>query len=177
MAIKRNPRAAEIRSAQAVAEVDQNEKIPTIHFVPAYDGGVCDLSPKEVWPYPVVFDLAGMEPIQVLPIVRDHNQDLPIGQTESVKYGPAAITAVGKMLNVGIDESADKILKLAKRGAKLQASISTDLIGREEIEFFDRGQQSPLAICDLRSQRKIRLSHQRHPHGRGHRAAGYRDLL
>ena len=141
MAIKRNPRAAEIRSAQAVAEVDQNEKIPTIHFVPAYDGGVCDLSPKEVWPYPVVFDLAGMEPIQVLPIVRDHNQDLPIGQTESVKYGPNAITAVGKMLNVGIDESADKILKLAKRGAKLQASISTDLIGREEIEFFDRGQQ------------------------------------
>ena len=96
------------------------EKIPRIFFNPAYDGGRCNLDPVS-WPYPVVFDIAGMEPLQVIPIVRDHDQNQKVGQTGRIKYGPEEITAEGRMIHIGIDEAAGKVLALWKRGAKLQA--------------------------------------------------------
>ncbi len=112
---------------------------PEIVFDPAYDGGLCNLD-KSVWPVPVVFDISGFEPLQVLPIVRDHDQGQKIGQTEAVVYGPDGITARGRMLNLGIDEAAEKVLRLWKRGSELQASIHTDLIGEGDIEFVQEGE-------------------------------------
>ncbi len=115
------------------------EKIPRIFFNPAYDGGRCNLDPVS-WPYPVIFDIAGMEPLQEIPIVRDHDQNQKVGQTDNIQYGRGAITAVGRMLHLGIDESAAKVLALWKRGAKLQASVHTDLIPPEDVQYVEEGQ-------------------------------------
>lgn len=129
------------RTATLSANINfsDGQKIPTIHFTPAYDGGVCSLDPSS-WPYPVVFDLNGFDGRQTVPIVRDHDQDQKVGQTDSILYGPQDLTATGKMLNIGIDESADKILALWKRGSALQASIHTDLIDPSDIDFIEEGE-------------------------------------
>ena len=118
----------------------ENQKIPEIIFAPAYDGGVCNLD-KAVWPVPVVFSCEGMEPLQVLPIVRDHDQDQKVGQTYEVNYKPEGITARGRMLNLGIDEAAGKVLRLWKRGSELQASIHTDIIDEDQIQFVPEGEE------------------------------------
>lgn len=117
-----------------------NQKIPEIIFAPAYDGGVCNLD-KSVWPVPVVFSCEGMEPLQVLPIVRDHDQDQKVGQTYEVNYKPEEITARGRMLNLGIDEAAGKVLRLWKRGSELQASIHTDIIDEDQVQFVPEGEE------------------------------------
>ena len=133
-------REATLAGRVSAAE-SESQKIPEIIFAPAYDGGLCNLD-KSVWPVPVVFDISGMEPLQVLPIVRDHDQNQKIGQTESVEYGSAEITARGKMLNLGIDETADKVLRLWKRGSALQASIHTDIIDENKVEFVPEGSET-----------------------------------
>lgn len=130
-------RAASIAIAAAIGASE--EKIPRIVFQPAYDGGRCNLDPVS-WPYPVVFDIAGMEPLQVIPIVRDHDQNQKVGQTDRIGYGPEEITAEGRMIHIGIDEAAGKVLALWKRGAKLQASVHTDLIPPEDVEYVEEGQ-------------------------------------
>ena len=114
-------------------------KVPTLRFRPAYSGGLCNLDPEE-WPYPTVFDLAGAQDRQELPILRDHDQRQKVGQTTSVEYTPSEINADGQMIHLGIDDAADKVLALWKRGAKLQASIKTGLIPADQIRFIPEGE-------------------------------------
>ncbi|MBR0226126.1 MAG: hypothetical protein IJL92_08730 [Thermoguttaceae bacterium] len=115
-------------------------KIPRIRIEPAYSGGLLRMNPQ-VWPLPTVFDLDGIEEkTQVVPIIRDHDQDKKCGQTIEIDYSGGEINAIGELINVGIDADADKIAKLAERGAALQASIATGLINPDDIELVEEGQ-------------------------------------
>lgn len=131
-------RTAKLTAGVSSSVQDGRNKIPEIYFEPAYDGGLCNLGGEE-WPFPVIFDISGMEPLQTIPIVRDHDQNQKIGQTVEVAYDTTGIRAVGRMLNLGIDDAADKVLALWKRGSELQASIHTDLIPQEDCEFVPDG--------------------------------------
>ena len=116
--------------------------IPKIQIKPAYSCGLLHLGPPQVWPLPVVFDIAGLiERPQVVPIIRDHDQEKKCGQTTAISYEGGEINATGELLNVGIDDAADKVAELAKRGADLQASVSTGLIPPEDIEQVEAGRK------------------------------------
>lgn len=136
-----HPRSAVIAAdgGRVVGKKEKPEKVPVIVFQPAYDGGVCHLD-KNDWPFPVIFDVSGMEPIQKMPIVRDHDQKQKVGQTFRVDYLPNRIDARGKMIHLGIDDSADKVLALWQRGAKLEASIHTDVIPPEDVDLIPDGE-------------------------------------
>lgn len=115
-------------------------KLPTIRFDPAYSGGLLHMDPN-AWPLPTVFDIDGLEERpQEVPIVRDHNQEKKVGQTTKIEYDEGKITADGIVLNYGIDPDADKIVELAKRGARLQASVATGFIKNDDVEFIDAGE-------------------------------------
>ncbi len=114
-------------------------ELPKISIDPAYSGGLLHLDPK-AWPYPVVFDVAGVEERpQVIPIIRDHDQGKKCGQTTAIYYDDGKIAAEGELLNFGIDDAANKVAELAKRGAKLQASVATGIIPPENVEFIEEG--------------------------------------
>lgn len=117
------------------------ESLPKIRIDPAYSGGLLHLDPNN-WPVPVVFDIAGLEDKpQIVPIIRDHDQGKKCGQTTRVYYDNGEIAAEGELLNYGIDEAADKVAELAKRGAKLQASVATGIINPEDVEYIDEGRE------------------------------------
>ena len=83
--------------------------LPKISIDPAYSGGLLHLDPK-AWPYPVVFDVAGVEERpQVIPIIRDHDQGKKCGQTTAIYYDDGKIAAEGELLNFGIDDAANKV--------------------------------------------------------------------
>lgn len=121
------------------ATLDTHERIPKILFRPAYTGGFCNLQSCG-FEDPVIFDMTGAEPLQVIPIVRDHDQNKKIGQTSKIDYLPDRLDANGDMLNLGIDSEAAKVLQLYKRGSKLQASIHTDLIHPDDQESISYGE-------------------------------------
>lgn len=121
--------------------MNEQDKLPTIRFDPAYSGGLLHMDPK-AWPFPTVFDIEGLEEHpQEVPIVRDHNQDKKVGQTTRITYDGGKIEAEGVVLNYGIDPDADKVVELARRGAKLQASVATNYIKNENVEFIEEGQK------------------------------------
>ena len=118
----------------------EENKIPTIRFDPAYSGGLLHMDPR-AWPFPTVFDIDGLEERpQIVPIVRDHDQGKKVGQTETIDYSDGKIVATGKVLNYGIDPDAGKVVELAKRGARLQASVATNLIRQEDVETIPAGE-------------------------------------
>lgn len=113
--------------------------VPTIEIKPAYSGGLLHLDPRQ-WPVPVVFDVDGLiERPQIVPIIRDHDQGKKCGQTTKINYENGRIEAVGELLNIGIDADADKVAKLASRGAQLQASVATGIIDPADIEEVEPG--------------------------------------
>ena len=131
-------REATLKSAVSV--FSDEKKIPAIRFEPAYSGGLTNLGGDE-WPLPVVFDLAGVtDPVQNIPILKDHLDDKRIGQTTSIVYTPEKITAEGKAVYLGIDPAADEVITLARRGVALQASIRTALIAPDDCERFGEGE-------------------------------------
>lgn len=119
---------------------DSTQKIPTILFTPAYSGGLTNLGGDE-WPLPVVFDLAGVtDPVQNIPILKDHEDEKRVGQTTAIDYTPEEINAQGKAVYLGIDPAAEEVITLAKRGVALQASIRTALIAPADCERFGEGE-------------------------------------
>lgn len=95
---------------------EPTEKIPTILFDPAYSGGLLRMNP-DVWPLPVVFDVDGLEERpQNVPIIRDHDQNQKVGQTDAVEYDGGKIVARGRLINFGIDPAAGKVV--ARRPAR-----------------------------------------------------------
>lgn len=119
---------------------DSTGKIPTILFTPAYSGGLTNLGGDE-WPLPVVFDLAGVtDPVQNIPILKDHEDEKRVGQTTAIDYTPEEINAQGKAVYLGIDPAAEEVITLAKRGVALQASIRTALIAPADCERFGEGE-------------------------------------
>lgn len=117
------------------------ESLPKIRIDPAYSGGLLHLDPNN-WPVPVVFDVDGLqEKPQTVPIIRDHDQGKKCGQTTAIYYDDGKIVADGELLNYGVDEDADKVAELARRGAKLQASVATGIINPEDVEYIDEGQK------------------------------------
>ena len=113
------------------------ESLPKIRIDPAYSGGLLHLDPNN-WPVPVVFDVDGLqEKPQTVPIIRDHDQGKKCGQTTAIYYDDGKIVADGELLNYGVDEDADKVAELARRGAKLQASVATGIINPEDVEYID----------------------------------------
>ena len=117
------------------------ESLPKIRIDPAYSGGLLHLDPNN-WPVPVVFDIDGLQDKpQIVPIIRDHDQGKKCGQTTRIEYDEGKIVADGELLNYGIDEAADKVAELAKRGAKLQASVATGIINPEDVEYIDEGRE------------------------------------
>ncbi|MBR5243099.1 MAG: hypothetical protein IKW13_02585 [Thermoguttaceae bacterium] len=116
------------------------EKIPTILFDPAYSGGLLRMNP-DVWPLPVVFDVDGLEERpQNVPIIRDHDQNQKVGQTDAVEYDGGKIVARGRLINFGIDPAAGKVVALWKRGARLEASVATGIIPPENVEQIAAGE-------------------------------------
>ena len=117
----------------------EEKKLPTIRFDPAYSGGLLNLNPAQ-WPLPTVFDIDGLEERpQVVPIVRDHDQNKKVGQTTRINYDGGKITAEGVVINFGIDPDAGKVVELANRGAALQASVATGFIQNADVEVVPAG--------------------------------------
>lgn len=130
--------SAEISPEANATEPTENKKVPKIFFRPAYSGGFLDLD-KKTWPYPTVFDIAGIERVDVLPILRDHKNENAVGQTTKIEFSDAAINADGVILYAGVNPAADAVLAAWKNGAKLQASVRTGLIDAQNIEFIEEG--------------------------------------
>jgi len=89
----------------------------------------------------------GLEPVQIVPVIRDHNQDEKVGQTTVISRDGGQINADAEMIHLGIDDTADNIMELWKRGARLQASVRTGLIAPEHIERIEPG-----VSCQVNSQ-------------------------
>ena len=118
------------------------EKLPIIIFDPAYSGGLLTLDPTS-WPLPVVFDVDGIEEqVQAVPILRDHDQSQKVGQTDAISYDNGRVVARGRLINLGIDPAAEQVYKLWKRGAELQASVSTGLIDPSDVQRLAEGEQA-----------------------------------
>jgi len=127
-------------AASADPPAEPTEKIPTILFDPAYSGGLLRMNP-DVWPLPVVFDVDGLEERpQNVPIIRDHDQNQKVGQTDAVEYDGGKIVARGRLINFGIDPAAGKVVALWKRGARLEASVATGIIPPENVEQIAAGE-------------------------------------
>ena len=128
-----------VANLAAPAQVDVKESLPTILFDPAYSGGLLRMNP-DVWPLPTVFDVDGLEERpQEVPIIRDHDQNQKVGQTDRIEYADGKIVATGTLINFGVDPAASKIVQLWKRGARLQASVATGIIPPENIESVPPG--------------------------------------
>lgn len=125
-------------SIQAELSVEAEGVIPSFRLEPAYSGGKMNLPD---WDYPVVAVCSGVETQQSIPLLKKHFQ-FPLGNTSEVKIDNE-ISAHGlfsmKDTNWETRKAIDEIIKASKQGYSWQASIGTDPIDDDDIDFVPKG--------------------------------------
>ena len=90
------------------------------------------------WRYPVVVDLAGMSlGDKSRPIFVSHNQDIDdlLGQTDKIEVAEGTLVAAGEVL--GESPRVQRVISMADKGFRWQASIGARI---EQTEFIKEGQ-------------------------------------
>jgi len=114
--------------AAAAPEAGKPATLPAVNM-DVYNGGKINV---RYWGH-VVVDLAGMKVSDTTPILYAHDTysiDSIVGQTSSVKVD-GKLTAVGVVM--GESETVAKVVALAKKGFKFQASMGADPIKTREV--------------------------------------------
>lgn len=119
--------AGNVKAADGVEE----EKLPEFDMV-LYSG-----APIRQWwsKYPLVLDLAGIDlTAKRRPVLADHwtSHDMVVGHTTEAKVVNNTLRVKGVIS--GIDEAANRVVKLAQRNFPWQASIGASF---DKVEFFD----------------------------------------
>lgn len=87
---------------------------------------------------PVIVDLSGLKAAsQQIPVLRSHDGDRIVGQTESVKIGADGVRLTGVV--TGDNADAQEVVSQARNTFKWQASIGADVVRRE---FLDAGKSA-----------------------------------
>lgn len=122
------PRILAMDAQFTLAAAADEQATPSFELV-AYTGRAI----KQGWSRnPLVVDLAGMDTAkQAVPILWGHdaNLDSVLGQSASVSSDGEQLVVAGELIGQG--ETAQKVVALAKKGMKFQASIGAD-VGRIE---------------------------------------------
>ncbi len=85
---------------------------------------------------PVVLDLAGIKAeTQVMPALLDHDTSQIVGQTTSIAVDSAGVTMSGEIM--GEDHAAARVMTLARKGFKWQASLGARIVRHE---FLKQGE-------------------------------------
>ncbi len=117
------PRLCAIEAEFALKAADAAEQVPTFELV-AYTGRAI----RQSWSRnPLVVDLAGMDTSrQAIPILWGHDSsiDSVLGQSSSITSDGQQLVIAGELIGAG--ETAQKVIALAKRGMRFQASIGAD---------------------------------------------------
>lgn len=104
-------------------------KRPTF-TINAYNGGPMYTN---IAYYPVVIDLSGLKAASSeLPILFNHEDDRPVGQSDAVKIDASGVNVSGVI--TGDDDDAQRIVTHAKNGFKWQASVGASVERREFVE-------------------------------------------
>ncbi len=99
----------------------------------AYTGGVMRVA---MFSQPVVIDLAGVKvPIQSAPVLRQHNDERPIGHSNKIEVTAQKIKVSGELSYPGDD--TDKVTASASKGYPWQISVG---VFPDRTEYVDRGQ-------------------------------------
>ena len=94
----------------------------------AYTGGAMRLG----WQYPVVVDLAGMAvTAKSRPILKDHNESMIVGHTDSVRVEGSQLLVSGVVSGAGA--VAQEIIQSGMNGFPWQASIGADVTNVETV--------------------------------------------
>lgn len=110
------------------AEAGQPAKRPTFK-IRAYNG---DSMLVDMFYYPVVIDLAGLEAANSVPILLDHDPQAIVGQANEIKIGAKSIDLSGVI--TGEDEYATKVTTHARNGFKWGASVGVLPLKVERVE-------------------------------------------
>jgi len=133
----------------AVAAAASDDSQPTFRLV-AYTGAPI----RQYWSRnALVLDLAGMDlSNQTIPILFGHDASLEsvVGQATAVTSDGSTLIVEGVVL--GVSETAQRVLELARRGMKFQASVGAD-VGRieniqagESVQVNNRTFAGPVSI-------------------------------
>lgn len=121
----------ELAADAKAADVANEEQLPQFDMV-LYTG-----APIRQWwsRYPLVLDLAGIDlTAKRRPVLADHwtSHDMVVGHTTDARVESNMLRVKGVIS--GIDESAQRVVKLAKRGFPWQASIGASF---DKVEFIE----------------------------------------
>lgn len=121
--------------AIAAAEGDAASKLPRFKMV-AYTGGL--MYPRGFY-YPVVIDLVGLQiGKQTKPILRDHNTDRIVGNSDKVEIAGIRLLVEGDVSGIGDD--AQEVLATAKNNFPWQSSVGARPLPGQ-LKFVDEGEK------------------------------------
>ena len=154
------PKAFAIEAEFSLSAAAEPSATPSFEMV-AYTGAAI----RQSWSRnPLVVDLAGMSVTrQAIPILWGHdaNIDSVLGQSASISTDGQQLIVAGELIGDG--ETAQKVLSLARRGMKFQASIGADT-GRieniapgETVTVNGRDFQGPISVVRGSALREVSI--------------------
>jgi len=164
---ERNPLSisAEFSINAAASGEGDAPAIPTFQ-IEAYSGA----SIRQAWSrVPMVVDLAGMQAGDTLPILYAHDSDPyngnpldgVMGQSTKATNNGRNLSLAGQMIGEG--QTFDRVMRLAAKGMKFQASIGADI---QRSEFVEAGQKvtvngrefaGPISVVRASSLREVSI--------------------
>ncbi|MBL8892488.1 MAG: hypothetical protein JNL67_21105 [Planctomycetaceae bacterium] len=90
---------------------------------------------SDLWPYPVVVDLAGMRVTRKSrPILKDHDRASIVGHTDDIMVGDSRLEVAGVISGVG--NNAQEVIATSENGFPWQASLGANA---DKVVFIPEG--------------------------------------
>lgn len=158
--MSKTPEMLAIRAEFGIQAAAESSSAPTFELL-AYTGAAI----RQSWSRnPLVVDLAGMNVTrQAIPILWGHDSsiDAVLGQSASISTDGQQLIVAGELIGEG--DTAQKVLALARRGMKFQASIGADT-GRienvgpgETVTVNGRDFQGPISVVRASALREVSI--------------------